>query len=79
LKDTVPPSASRISPAGGEDPVDEFLSSEDAAAPCGRGNAGRSDGRCPILRVRFQSLRASLIESMPACRHHKTDIELQRS
>jgi hypothetical protein len=36
--------------------------------PCGRGNAGRSNGRCPIPRVRFQSLRASLIESMPACR-----------
>jgi hypothetical protein len=44
--------------------------SEGAAAVCGGGNAGPRDLLWPVPCVSFQSLRATLIGSMPACRHH---------
>src|SRR5215813_8222665 len=46
------------------------IGSEDAPASCGRGDTGRRDRRWPSPRVSFQSLRATLIGSIPACRHH---------
>jgi len=50
--------------------MSSFLGSGDAADACGRGDAARGDSRRPNPRVSFQSLRATLIGSMPACRHH---------
>jgi len=67
LKDTAPPSASRTGPANGEDPVDEFLLQ--------RTRQRRVAEVTPVV----QMAAVHLIESMPACRHHETDIEPQRS
>jgi hypothetical protein len=50
--------------------ISSFLRLEDTAAPCGRCDAARRDRRCPIPCVFFQSLRAILMGSMPACLHH---------
>jgi len=66
LKDTVPPSASRTGSASG-DPVEEFLLQ--------RTRERRVAEVAPVV----QMAAVHLIESMPACRHHETDIEPQRS
>ena len=66
LKDTVPPSASRTGSASG-DPVEEFLLQ--------RTRQRRVAEVTPVV----QMAAVHLIESMPACRHHETDIEPQRS
>jgi hypothetical protein len=57
-----------------EDQVSDFFCMavalmSDTATPRSCGNFARWDGRCPIPCVAFQSLRAILIGSMPACFH----------
>jgi len=63
LKDTVPPSASRTGPAGGEDPVDEFLRVAEvtpvvqmAAVPF-RASVSRAPGKFDRVNAGLPSLR----------------------